>query len=769
MSKLFNIQSSLPSRSDVSNATGKVQITRQSVQNSKIKISGRGNKDITSVINTIKQVVNKHLNKYESECSVISNEKELSDYIKAINDNGYFALDTETTGLDSIDDDIVGLSLYTENQKAVYIPINHKSYITHQKLDGQLSKEVILKHLKNIKASSIMHNAKFDLHFLFNKLGYDAKIYWDTMLFAKLMVNGLNESVALKNLYSRINGLKNDEALLSFDSYFGGISFEWVPIKYGYIYAAMDAKITYEVYKYQIGLVNRADAEGIDEIIENYNIFRNIEMPIIRVVKNMEDYGIKFDFEYANSLEMEYKEKLQAVEKQLDSIIISGWGTSIENYRKLNINNCKLSNPINYSSPTQIGILLYDIMGIDSKNGKKTGEEFLEKIDIPFTRLLLEYRGLSKLYNTYIEKMPEVVKSDGRVHCSFNILGAQTGRFSSDNPNMQNIPSYNKDIRKMFTASEGCYLFSCDYSGQEPRIAAHLSGDEVMIKAFSEGYDFYSFLGSNAYNLPYEECKEFYEDGTKNVNGKKIRDKSKKAYLGLTYGMQPATMADELKISVKEAQDVYKKVFKACPGLKRLLNDSIEIGKEYGYVTTIWGRKRYLEHIQKPKYEFKFNGEFGKTRFDPLDFDNENNEDDLNWELEEIKNFWTKKLKSAYGWKAVQAIIANAKKDGVEIIDNTFYIAEDERKAINSRVQGSAADMTKMGMIELEHNEELKQLGFRLLLTVHDEVIGEAPKEHKDRVVELMQECMLKPTLGLSVPFKCDVEVTERWYGEVIK
>ena len=107
--------------------------------------------------------------------------------------------------------------------------------------------------------------------------------------------------------------------------------------------------------------------------------------------------------------------------------------------------------------------------------------------------------------------------------------------------------------------------------------------------------------------------------------------------------MQPATMADELKISVKEAQDVYKKVYKACPGLKRLLNDSIEMGKEYGYVTTIWGRKRYLGHIQKPKYEFKFNGEFGKTRFDPLDFDNENNEDDLNWELEEIKNFWTNK------------------------------------------------------------------------------------------------------------------------------
>lgn len=760
---LFKFENKLPTKAEVNKAVGKLQITRKRVDIASVRKVGR--KDVNSIVSNIKELYSKHLIKYKEETELVTSPERLAEYINKCNENKIVAIDTETTGLDWWDNNIVGMSLYTSGEKAIYVPIAHISYVTRQPINDNVSKEDCYNALSNLSkdVKVIMWNAKFDLHFIDRGLGVKLNCYWDGLLLQKLNTNGLNVHNGLKPVWKKVCNI--DDEVLKFDEYFDGITFDLVPVKYGYIYAAMDAKMTYDVYKYQIETLKKAKTDDNVELLENYEVFKHIEMPLVPVIEDMEGAGITFDTNYANTLSVEYNQKLKEVTNKLDNYLNKHFKLDLENYRKLNPLDNKLSNPINYSSPAQVGIVLYDIMGLSAINGRKTGEEVLQKLNTPFTNMLLEYRGINKLVTTYIEKMPSIVKDDGKIHASFNQLGARTGRFSSDNPNLQNIPAQNKDIRKMFTAGEGKLLFSVDYSAQEPRIAAHLSNDKLMIKAFTEGYDFYSFLGASAYHLDYEQCREFFPGGSPNPEGKKIRDRSKKAYLGLCYGMSTATLAEQMKIEVSEAQEVVNLIFKACKGLKDLLNDSIQMGKELGYITTIWGRKRYLEYIQRDRFEFDFNVKGGTTYFDPLDFDDEN---DNSYLYEDIKRKWLAKLNRAWGFKGIKKIIEDAAKEGVKIIDNTGYIKEDERRAINSRIQGSAADMTKQGMIEIFNSQLLKDLGFQLLLTVHDEVIGEGLEENKDLIIKELERCMLKPTEGLRVPFKCDVEVSKCWYGETL-
>ena len=180
---------------------------------------------------------------------------------------------------------------------------------------------------------------------------------------------------------------------------------------------------------------------------------------------------------------------------------------------------------------------------------------------IPELQLLLKYRELKKLLTTYITKMPEVVGKDGKIHCNFNQMGTVTGRFSSSEPNMQNIPSHNKDIRKMFRASKGNLLISCDYSQQEPRILAHLSQDERLIQSYRDGKDIYAQIASICFHKKYEDCKEFFPDGTVNKEGKRVRGIMKAIVLGIMYGKEPDSIAKDLGISKKDANETYNSFF----------------------------------------------------------------------------------------------------------------------------------------------------------------------------------------------------------------
>lgn len=509
------------------------------------KVVAKAGMSLQERINKIKNSVEEHLGEYKNQYICIRTEKELEGYIDNCIYNGICALDTETTGLNPMLDNIVGFSLYTPKGMAAYIPINHIDYITNAKVSNQLSKEFCKKQLQRLVDNDvriIMFNAKFDIRVLRHQIGVYLEAYWDGYL-AQRLLNENEKENGLKALHNKYV-LKGQKDAFAFSDLFEKITFNLVPINSGYIYAARDAEVTYELYKYQEQFLDKSSQKCIDkELTEVADVFRNIEMPLISVVADMEDYGIKVDLNYLHQLSEKYNNIL--IEKEAEFYkLCDKYSDKIEDYRRKNPNN-KLGSMINIASSTQIAILLYDILGekpVPRQPVRGTGEEVLKAINNEFCKAILEYREVAKLISTYIDKMEnEINPNDGKVHCVFNQYGADTGRFSSQNPNMQNIPSKNHDIRKMFTADEGYILMSSDYSQQEPKLMTQMCGDKKMLEAYQQGKDLYAQIASLAFDKPYEDCLEFYldENGKKtsetNKEGKARRSQAKSILLGTLY------------------------------------------------------------------------------------------------------------------------------------------------------------------------------------------------------------------------------------------
>lgn len=310
-----------------------------------------------------------------------------------------------------------------------------------------------------------MFNAKFDIRVLRHQIGVYLTAYWDGYL-AQRCLNENEEKNRLKPLHNKYI-LKGKTNALSFDDLFEKMNFALVPLSSAYIYASRDAEITYELYQYQLQFLDKTSQKCIEkELTDVADVFRQIEMPLINVVADMEDNGIKVDLNYLHKLSEKYNKLLLEKEAEFYKLC-DKYNDKIEEYRRKNPNN-KLGSMINIASSTQIAILLYDILGekpVPREPVRGTGEKVLKAINNEFCKAILEYREVAKLISTYIDKMENVINpNDGKVHCSFNQYGADTGRFSSSDPNLQNIPSHNKDIRKMFVADDGCVLMSSDYS-----------------------------------------------------------------------------------------------------------------------------------------------------------------------------------------------------------------------------------------------------------------------------------------------------------------
>lgn len=736
-------------------------------------ISIKGGGGLLERISTINAMVNKVLGKYRDKYEVLRDEESFEKYIDEAIKVGYIAIDTETTSLDPITCTLAGLCLYVPGTKAVYIPLHHVSYVTGIEIENQISDEFANNQMARIKDAGvkvIMFNAKFDIRVIKNQLGTELTAYWDGYLAARLLNENEPEN-NLKALHKKYCMRGEGDAFV-FESLFKGIPFTHIPVNTAYLYAARDAEITFELFEFQRPFLTEDDPVCIErDLTGPAFIFNHIEMPLINIVAEMEDTGIAFDFEFAESLSKKYNQKLEEAKEKFYRLC-DDFGKDLDDYRERKGAANKLEYPINISSSQQLAIMLYDILKIkpvDKDKPRGTGEEILQKMDHPVAKAILEYRGVAKLLSTYIEKMPAIANpKTRRIHASFNQIGADTGRFSSSDPNMQNIPSHNNEIRKMFRASDGYVLLSSDYSAQEPRITAHMSKDEKMIKAYRDGKDLYVEIASIAYNLPYDECKEFRADGTKNPKGKERRSAAKAIVLGVCYGKGVPAIADDLGITRKKAQEIYDKIMISFPGLKQFMEDSENMARELGFVTTIWGRKRRLPNMQLPPYEFSYIDGVPKD-FDPLFDDEEEFEEGVMEVDEETKQRYLNQLNRAYSWKEKENIKARAKEQGILIKDNGGYIAEATRQCVNSRIQGSAADQTKLAMIAVGNDKKLKDLGFRLLLAVHDELIGECPKENAKEVAERFAHLMVEAAKDLSVPSKCDVEITERWYGEPLQ
>ena len=429
--------------------------------------SGKANNLLTR-INTIRERVTENLGEYQNDYKILKDEEELREYFSKIIKKGICSIDTETTGLNFFTDKVVGVCLYVEGEKASYIPLNHISSIYQTRIENQADIELVKELLKECVKKDvkfIYHNGKFDLNMLETFLGYKMNCpYWDTLVASHVIHNVEDEHArSLKDLYNKYCSESEDkekaERLSHFNDLFDGLRFDYVPIDCGYIYAARDAWMTYKLYEYQKGILEQKSHEGV-----NY-LYRNIEIPIIEVTAAMQRTGVTIDKELARKLKEEYTNKMEEITEKVYNEI-NKYEDLIIKYKMIHY-NCKLQDPINFNSNDQLATLLYDILGLtsgDEKRPRGVDEEILKGINTPLTKLVLEYRSVKKLLSTYIEAIPnKIEEATGRLHASFNQNGADTGRFSSSDPNLQNIPR-DGGIRNMFRASEGYVMVGCDYS-----------------------------------------------------------------------------------------------------------------------------------------------------------------------------------------------------------------------------------------------------------------------------------------------------------------
>lgn len=420
--------------------------------------------NMMDIIERIRQDVEQNLGQFRDQYQVITDKDTLIAYIEKANKFGKIAIDTETTGLNPLTDDIVGLCLYFPGEPATYVPINHYNYFSDTRLDEQLTEADIREALEKLTADIIYHNARFDIRVIKNTCKIRLKVFWDTLMAGQLIDE--NEAHGLKYLHGKYVSHTDEK---TFNDLFGDITFKYVPIEYAYLYAAHDAIDTFELYEHQLVILEEDDKYTKDL----YWVFRNIEIPMVDVVVDLEDTGVAVDTEYLQQLHDKYHGNLaDALDKCLNCI--EPYIDKIEQYNARHIDK-PFRLPPEIGSANQLAILFYDILGCKSiagKNARSTDVDVMTAFakKYPLAKAILEYRAAQKITSTYVDNIPAIIHTDGRVHTHFNSNGAKTGRMSSSNPlNLQNIPSHNEDIRKMFVGqttfrdvelrSDNAYIF----------------------------------------------------------------------------------------------------------------------------------------------------------------------------------------------------------------------------------------------------------------------------------------------------------------------
>lgn len=729
--------------------------------------------DLNDKLDLIKNNVYSILQKQLDNVKVIYNRDELHDYLQKGFNFGRIAIDTETNNsLDYITCKLMGLCLYVKGEKQVYVPINHINKDTKERLANQLTEKDIYDELKWLidnkgNCKFIFHNGKFDYQVLKCTCnGIKIPIDWDTMIGAKLLDEN-EKNAKLKEQY--ISKIDPEQTKYDIENLFAHLPYEIFEPEVFALYAATDAMMTDRLYEWQM-----KQFENDKSLNDVYNLATTLEMPVIKVFAEMELNGVTFDTEFAKKLSIKYHNLLDELDKEIHKELINikplidDWRDSKEaNLKTITIHgnegkskNEQLLEPINLSSPSQLAIILYDVLKIkpplkDKPRG--TGEEVLKELDLPLAKLLLKRREIEKLINAFIDTLPKQVNVDGKIHCQFKQYGAQTGRTSSSNPNLQQVPSHLKAIRLLFTASEGNLLVGADYSQQEPRSLSSFANDDQMLNAYKTGKDLYAIIAQSVYHNKYEDNLEHFPDGSKNVEGATRRSNCKSILLGLLYGRGAASIAEQIGESYEEAQTIIDNFYKSFPKVKKWMDDSINFAKKYGYVTDLWGRRRRLPDIQLPKYEIR--DKKANSLFNPL----------LICKDREIKSNlvdkYKKKLSEVKYRKDIEKIKQKALKDGIEIKDNSGFISQAERQCVNARIQGSAASMTKQAMLNIYNDSELNRLGFKLLINVHDELIGECPKENAEECAKRLEEVMKNAAKEkCSCPFKCDADISKKWY-----
>lgn len=553
----------------------------------------------------------------EGEVETIRTPERLKEYMDHCKQSGEYVLDVETTGLDIYNDILVGICLYTPGETSAYVPFNHTD-LQNVRVADQMSEEqvrdIIIPYLQDQELRCINHNIKFDN----KKLAWDWKqiivnIYWDTQIAGNVLNE--NEPHKLKPMYNKyiLHGKGSGE---DYKDLFDGIPFNYVPIDIATVYGANDGFKTYALYKFQAQYLREDHPR--EDFRKMYYVFREVEMPLIPLCTDMEMRGVEIREDFAKELSEDFNKELVEVEAKCDAYVeqFKQYILDHNNLMRLTKGTCK----INYSSPQQVAALFYDIFKLKSVSRKEprgTGDKIIQKFlstakkkDTKKSREFAEFlenyqrfKEIKKLLGTYVDKIPQVKEPKiNAVYTTYNQYGAKTGRFSSSDTvskiNLQNIPSKEKRIRKIFKARDGYKLVGGDFSQIEPRVLAFLSGDESMINAYKEGKDLYAIMGSQVYQLPYEDCREFYPDGTVNAEGKHRRTTMKSVLLGIMYERGATAIGEQFNKSAEWAQQLIDNFYKSFPKINQYRLKIENMAETYGYVTTITGRKRRLPDMQ---------------------------------------------------------------------------------------------------------------------------------------------------------------------------
>ena len=591
----------------------------------------------------------------------ISTEKSLKELIKKASKAKTIALDTETTGLDYMDTELVGISLSYQAGEAYYIPLNHDDDSVEQ-----LALDIVLKELRPLLESSsnkiIGQNIKFDKNVL-AKYGVDiASIKNDTMMMSYVL-----DASATRHNLDALSSYYLNYKTSTFEDVAGKgvkqITFDKVPIEAATNYAAEDADITLRLYE---ELNPRLEGEASLNKLND-----EIEIPLIEVLSEMEQNGAILNSKILNSQSKDLEGRIKKLEEK--AYQIAG--------EEFNLGSTKQLREIFFEK------LKYRIIkktpGGQPSTDEKVLAELAEEYELP--KVLLEHRTLSKLKSTYTDKLPnQVSQSTGKVHTSFHQAVTTTGRLSSSDPNLQNIPIRTEDgrrIRQAFEPSKGNKFISADYSQIELRVMAHMSKDEGLLEAFREGQDVHSKTAS-----------EVFDVGIKDVTSD-LRRNAKAINFGLIYGISAFGLGKQLGISRNLAAEYMAMYFEKYPDVKKYMESTKEFASQNGYVETLFGRRLYLRDINAT---------------------------------------------------------------------NAMRRQASERAAINAPVQGTAADIMKIAMINMHKAIKTQKSEAKLILQVHDELILDTPKDEIDKIVSLVTDSMMGAA-NLDVPLEIDIGIGDNW------
>lgn len=615
---------------------------------------------------------------FKVKTQIVDTEEKFTEFIKKLEMQTVFSFDTETTDLNVFDAKLVGMSFgwnpgisalekrivaaefNPDDTETYYIPIGHAE---GQQLDAAYVLEKLKPILENPDKHKILQNEKYDVHIAIG-LGIQLNgVVMDTMLASYVKDPSYKHGLKQQAFGYLGYVMTSIEELIGKGK--SQITMDKVAIEPAAEYACGDAKSTLELGAYY---AKNLDAEG-------KNILYGIEQPLVPVLVEMERNGVSIDTEYLKELSGELQGNIEKIEAKIFEM--AG--------EKFNVN-----------SPKQVGDILFGKMQISTKGkaktqtGYSTSASVLESLknEHPIASLLLSHRHYSKLKSTYVDSLPKLVNpKTGRVHTSFNQTATTTGRLSSSDPNLQNIPirtEIGNRIRAAFVPAdkENSVILSADYSQIELRLLAHISGDDNLIDTFKKGGDIHADTASKIFRVSPDEVTSEMRRAAKTVN------------FGIIYGQTSFGLSETLRISPAQAKDIIDKYFATYPKISEYIYNTVREAREKGYVTTLYGRRRYLK-------------------------------EDLHSRIKNIREFA-------------------------------------ERAAVNSPLQGTAADMIKLAMIRLHRCLKNANSRSKLILQVHDELVLEVPKDELNETKQLVTTCM-ELDQPLKVPLVVDIACGPSW------